>query len=415
MKQFLFIALVYFNIVFVFGQKPYTLEQCEALFQKNNLELLAEQYAISSAKANVIQAKIWEHPYISGEINAINPQHKRYFDAGSSGQKTLAIQQLIYLGRKKKKEVDFAKSNATIAALQYEQLLLNLRFEIHQNFYGLYFNQLKFKSINAKMANIDTLITVYSAQEQRGNVSLKDVVRLQSLSLTFKSDLMEIQQEIFQQQENLKILTHTDEYITPIVNEKEIDSRYAQQLKISEAELQAIALEKNPDYLTALQLIESETLHLKWQKSLAVPDVTLGANYDQRGGAFNNQVNLTLGIPLPLWNKNKGNIQIAQAELEQSKVMKEQKMEELKSKVSTALNIFLYEQKQYNQTASNFQNLEKVYSGIFQNFQKQNISLIEFTDFMESYNQSVLFLNNTKKQLILNGETLNHLTNQKIL
>jgi cobalt-zinc-cadmium efflux system outer membrane protein len=181
-----------------------------------------------------------------------------------------------------------------------------------------------------------------------------------------------------------------------------------------EAQLQEKALEKNPEYLTALKIIESNDLMLKWQKSLSIPDITLGANYDQRSGAFNNEVNLTFGIPLPFWNKNKGNIKIAEAELNQNKLLKQQKELEVKSKISTAYNNFLFQQKHYEQSISSFQNFEIVYQGILQNFQKRNVTMIEFTDFMESYNQSVLFINDIKNQVIISGETLNYLTNDNV-
>ncbi|MDZ4667611.1 MAG: TolC family protein [bacterium] len=390
------------------------MEQCENLFQKSNLSLLAQQYNVDASKAAVIQAKIWDRPYVSSELNLLNPPANKMFDVGSYGQKTLAIQQLIYLGGKKRKEVDFAKSNVGISELQFEQLLRNLRFELQQSFYQVYFNQKKANSLKSQLANLDSLINTYSVQAEKGNVPLKDVVRLQSLSLFFKNELLDIQKDIFVQQENLKILTNTSENINALVSEDSLNQKYLKPILQVEEQLQKKALQKNPEYLTALKIMESNDLMLKWQKSLATPDITVGANYDQRGGAFNNQVNLTFGIPLPLWNTNRGNIKMAAAQLGQTKMLKEQKVLEINSKVSTAYNTFIYQQNQYQQSVSIFQNFEKVYRGILQNFQKRNITMIEFTDFMESYNQSILFLNEIKKQVIINGENLNYLTNEKV-
>ncbi len=86
----------------VFSQQNLSLQQCEDKFVKNNLLLLAEQYNLDIAKASVIQAKIWDLPVVSGEINAINPQDKRVLDIGAKGQKAIAVQQLLYLGKKNK-------------------------------------------------------------------------------------------------------------------------------------------------------------------------------------------------------------------------------------------------------------------------------------------------------------------------
>ena len=46
--------------VFVYSQQRMSLEECEESFQKNNLQLLAAQYNISEAEADIIQAKIWD-------------------------------------------------------------------------------------------------------------------------------------------------------------------------------------------------------------------------------------------------------------------------------------------------------------------------------------------------------------------
>jgi cobalt-zinc-cadmium efflux system outer membrane protein len=51
---------------------------CEEAFQKNNLQLLAEQYNINMADADILQAKIWELPQLSGQFNAYNPQDKKF-------------------------------------------------------------------------------------------------------------------------------------------------------------------------------------------------------------------------------------------------------------------------------------------------------------------------------------------------
>lgn len=396
----------------VFSQQNLSLQQCEDKFVKNNLLLLAEQYNLDIAKASVIQAKIWDLPVASGEINAINPQNKRVLDIGAKGQKAIAVQQLLYLGKKKQNEVEFAKSTIGIAELQFEQLLKNLRFGLHQSFYSIYFNQLKITNINKQIASVDTLVKSYAVQAQRGNWPLRDVVRLQSLSFELKNDYMIAQKEINDEQESLKILTSSQENIIPIVEEQALNSYFTKNnLPVTEALLN-MALEKNPDYLSFQKIIESNELMIKWQKSLAKPDLTVGASYDQRGGAFGNQVNFTFGIPLNLWNRNKGNIKIAEAELDKSKRLQDQKIVELRSQIANATQTWQQQRLQYTQiTASGSENLEAVYKGILQNFQKQNISLLEFTDFMESYNQSTLLLIEMRKQVILSGETINHIVN----
>ncbi|MGC4041029.1 MAG: TolC family protein [Flavobacterium sp.] len=341
-----------------FGQKNLSLQDCENLFQKNNLLLLSEQFAVSAADAAVIQAKIWEHPYFEADMNLYNPSNNHYFDIGEKGQKQFSVQQLIYLGGKKRNEVRVARSNAKLAQLQYEQLLRNLVLETRKNFYSLYFDLNKYKSIESQLSYLEDLIGSYNTQTEKGNIALKDLVRLQSLALSFKSDLLEIRKSILENQENLKILTNSEETIIPVIDTMALAEKLNKTINYLEPQLQELALEKNPEYLSSLTLIENSELMVKWQKSLSVPDVTLGANYDQRSGAFDNQLNFSVGIPLPLWNKNKGAIKVAKAELQQNQLLKDQKSIELKAQISSALQLFLFQQKQYRQSENGSDNLE---------------------------------------------------------
>lgn len=90
--------------MFAFSQHRMTMEECEEAFRKNNLELLAQQYNINLADADIMQAKIWDLPEVTFQANAYNPEGKRFFDIGKS--KNATIQQLIYLGGKKKMKLN---------------------------------------------------------------------------------------------------------------------------------------------------------------------------------------------------------------------------------------------------------------------------------------------------------------------
>lgn len=392
-----------------------TLSDCERSFQKNNLQLLAAAYDIDQAKAGVIQARIWDQPYLSGEINAYNPQGSRYLDVGKSGQKAVALNQLIYLGGKKSNEIAFAKSNQQLAELQFTQLLSTLKQSLRQGFYSLYFHQQNVARLEMQVSNLDTLVAAYELQAQKQNVSLRELVRLQSLALQFKKDLLDLRQQMNEEQARLQLLTGDSLAITPQIENIQLEQRLGMRILQSESDLYGAALQNNPEYRYTQALSENSALLLRWQKSLAVPDITLGGSYDQRGGAFNNQVNLTLGMPLPLWNRNRGNIKSAQAGLAQSKLNIDYKAGELRTDVHIEFTALQQLQKEYSGfTTSGNSNYIKVYEGMLQNFRKRNISLLDFTDFMESYNQSLLSVSEIQVRIIRAQESLNYLTGTTI-
>nr|WP_305051387.1 TolC family protein [Elizabethkingia bruuniana] len=259
------------------------------------------------------------------------------------------------------------------------------------------------------------LLNAYKVQTQKGNVSLKDMVRLQALVINVQNDKIEVSNNIIQQKQTLKLLTGSDTEVLPELSDDNMTQQLEKQPLISISELQQKALENNADYLTAKKITQSSELNLKWQKSLSVPDLTIGTRWTQRGAAFDNQLALSFGIPIPLWNKNKGNQMKAEYQIQENKKTEERLKQELISQVDTAYQTWKNQYQQYfSLKPQDLQDMETVYNGILKNFRKGNISLIEFTDFMESYKQSILQIYEIQKHIITSAEEINRLTQSKI-
>ncbi|KUJ60073.1 transporter [Flavobacteriaceae bacterium CRH] len=412
-KLFALLMLILINQISS-AQKTVTLQDCESQFLKNNLFLLASQYSIDASKALTMQARIWDNPTITAELNAYNPERNQYFDIGKEGQKAFGIEQLIYLGGKKRNEIKLAQTNEKLAELQFNDLLRTLKLQLRKSFYTVYYNTKSLETTDEQLSHIEDLINSYSVQAQKGNVPLKDVVRLQSLYLNFKNERMEVVNNNIEEQANLKLLLNATENVVPDVSKEEFD-KYTKEIPFDLKSFESDAIANRPDYLAKQKDIEANELNVKWQKSLSIPDITVGATYDQRSGAFNKEANLTLGIPLPLWNSNKGNIKYAKTILEQSKVEKQNFDLQLQTEISTAWNKWNESRKNYVVIKPTVNaDFEAVYNGMLTNFQKRNVSLLEFTDFMESYNQASIQINELKKKVALSAEELNNTINKDL-
>lgn len=414
MKKLLGILLLLFANQIVVAQKSISLEDCESQFLKNNLVLLAAHYNIDASKALTIQAKIWDNPIFNADINAYNPENKQFFDIGANGQKAFSIQQIIYMGGKKRNEVQLSKTNEQIAELQFKDLLRSLKLQLRKSFFIVYFNSKNIENIDKQIVHIQELVNSYTVQTQKGNIALKELVRLQSLFLNLKNDRNEIVNNTIEEQAKLKLLLGETENIIPQMNETDI-YKYSKNNDFDLKSLEELAMANRPDYLQNQKNIEANEWNVKLQKSLSIPDITFGAGYDQRSGAFNNQVDALIGIPLPLWNKNKGNIKVSEAILDQSKTEKQNATLQLQTEITSSYEKWAESVKNYNQLKpQNVADFETVYNGVLENFQKRNISLLEFTDFMESYNQAAFQMNELKKKVVLSGEELNNTINKDL-
>lgn len=395
------------------GQQQMSLQDCELAFQKNNLQVLAAQYNINMADADIMQAKIWELPQISGYVNAYNPEDKRAFDVGRA--KGAEITQLIYLGGKKKNEIQFAKSNKELSQLQFNQLLVDLRSQLRENYYNLIYEQKKKISIDGQLKYMNELLAAYKVQTDKGNISLKDYVRLQSIVIQLNNDKIEINNNILAFQQNMKILTGISDNILPNISKLDENDILISQPFGDLQILKEKALVNNADYLYNLRLIENSKLFAQWQKSLNTPDLNLGAEYDQNSGTFRNEINLKVGIPIPLWKVNKGNVEKAKYAIQQNEKNSEYQKLNLETQVESAYQTWKNQYDQYFELKPvDVENLNTVYNGILKNFRSGNISLMDFTDFLESYRQTVLQIYEMKKQIMISAEQLNQLVQTKI-
>jgi outer membrane protein, heavy metal efflux system len=262
---------------------------------------------------------------------------------------------------------------------------------------------------------MNDLLKAYRVQSVKGNVSLKDEVRLQSLVIQLNNDKLGINKNILEFEQNLKVLTGISAEIEPQLSDADAKEILAVQPFGDEDELKRKALENNSDYQYFLKLIDNSKLYAQWQKSLNVPDLNLGAGWDQNGGTYKNEVNLMIGIPLPLWKSNQGNVEKANYAIQQNQKNADYQKLDLETKVQAAYKTW---KNQYDQFAeiktTDLSNMELVYDGMLKNFRKGNISLIEFTDFMDSYRETALQIFDMKNEIIQSAEQLNQLVQTKI-
>jgi cobalt-zinc-cadmium efflux system outer membrane protein len=389
-----------------------TVETAERLFLKNNVSLLAASMQVEAQAAQIIQAKVYPNPVFTVDINAYDPENDKLLHIGNSGQKAYQLEQLIVLGGKRKAEIEIAKTNAQIASIEFEQLLRHLKFQLHTHLYTVGLQQQLLAQYNAQLALLSNLVTSYEHQTTKGNIPLKDVVRLKGAYLKLNNDRAELIQQFFESQSVLQTLLQTSEIIYVVYSEQEVE-RYLNTITLDE--IKSFVIENKPELKKAIleQQIAQQTV--SYQKRLAIPDINLFTSYDQRSGAFNNQINAGISVPLPLWNRNQGNIKTSEFKAKEATYLAEVQKNEILSQVQNTYALYLQTVSEYRKSKSMYnEDFEITLQGMHENFSKRNVSIIEFIDFFEAYNEVQTELARIKTQLVTSGEQLNLLTGKDI-
>ena len=384
----------------------------DSIFLSKNYYLLAASMDIEAQRAQVLQAKIYPNPIFTADVNAYDPSNNQAFHVGKTGQKAFQLEQLIILGGKRRAEIELAKTNVGIAELEFQQLVRELKFRLHSDLYTIGQQDFLLKKYTNQLNSLDTLLKSYEIQVNKGNISLKEMVRLRGAYIQLNNDRTELFQMFIQTQTDLQILLQTSSVVLPDPADFNMDHYL---IPASLSDIQTTAMENLPELLVIKQNKVLAEHYLKYQKRAAVPDINLFASYDQRGGAFNNQLNAGIAIPLPLWNRNQGNIKTSQYRLQEAEYNLKAKENEIISRINNHYADYIQTVSEYKKAYELYNDdFEKTVTGMTVNFQKRNISIIEFIDFFESYNDVLAELMRIKTQLVMSAEHINLLTGKDL-
>ena len=387
-----------------------SLPNIEKRFIDSNLQLLSAHYNVDAQKALIQQAKLWSNPVLNtDQVIAANGKFFPYgknADGSYSGQYFIQIQQLIQTARKRGKLIDLATTNTKLSELQLQDLLRNLRYQLHTDYYTIQ-QQLSNKGIlDGQLHQLNYLLTGMQAQLNAGNIAQKDYLRIQALVIALQQDITDLNKSIADTQSDIKTLLQLKDhsFIKP-----------AEQLQTD------IALTGNPETLfeTArqnnpyYQLQQTQTVfqqqNLVYQKALRVPDLTLSPNFDRNSNFSPNYVGLGISLPIPVLNKNQGNIKSAEFSVKQQQAVTQSAETELQNNISNAYTKLLLTLQQNNSTQKDFyKKYEAMYGNVLSSYRQKQISLLEFLDFFNDYTSSQQRLLQQQLNVQLSKEELNY-------
>lgn len=386
-----------------------TMQDAEKQFLERNLDLLAEKYNISIARAQIIQAKLYNNPNLQLNGNLYNPARKQWFDLSDQhGQYDVSMTQLISLAGKRNKQIKLAQTTAALSENAFFDLLRTLHFSLRSNFYQAYYLQNSMKAYGDQITSLEKMDATYKELQTKGLVTLKDAVRLRSLLYSLKADKTNMENQVNDIESELQLLL-ANNHAYFVVDMP--DNAAANLPAVRNTSLQSLVDSANANRQD-LQMAQNNLIYnqqnLQLQKAMAVPDITLGAEFDKRGSFVDNATFLTVGIDLPFFNRNQGNIKAAHYSIDQQKLYVTQQTQKVENEVQTAYLKALNTDKMLESIDPAFRGqFEQLLTAVTENFLKKNISLLELTDFYDSYKENMLQLNQLQNDRMQAIETLN--------
>lgn len=393
-----------------------TLAEEEKAFVERNFMLLAAKYQINEADAAIIQAKLYPNINFSIDQGVYNPGNKKWFDFTQTGETAISLQQLILLGGKRKNQIKMAKINSQISTYEFYDMLRSLRYELRTSFYGLYFLKQSLVVYDREIGSLQSLITAYQDQYNKGNIAFKELARLQALRFSLENERLDILKDAGEKQSNLSLLTG-DTLLHPV--NPIVDSAYIEHIdaaSLNYVQVMDSGLNNRYDLQVARTKVNLYQANLSYQKAMGVPDLTLGAHWDRQGSYIANYNSLSLAIDLPFWNHNQGNIKVAKYQIKENVELQSQEELTVKSDINKAYQHLVETDKMYKSSNGQFNSdYAKLLDGITKGYQNHTISLLEFIDYYETYKDSKVEFNRLQNSRLDALENLNLATGSTLL
>jgi len=148
-----------------------------------------------------------------------------------------------------------------------------------------------------------------------------------------------------------------------------------------------------------------------YQKALAVPDLTLGVGYDKNGSYIHNFNSVSVAFDLPFFNRNQGNIHFARSQMEYSGLILKSTEMAAADQVGRALQRAISSDSLFRSLDPKFlSQFQRLSREVLINYQRRNISILEFLDFYDSYKQTTLEINSVLFNRINDMEQINYIT-----
>ncbi|MGZ3956261.1 MAG: TolC family protein [Flavisolibacter sp.] len=411
------------SVFFTFIQAQDTLQltvpKAEAIFLQNNLSLLAAQYNVNANQALIQQARAWNNPVLNTDQNLYDGKFFRHTKGTSTipqdgGQIYLSLQQVIQTAGKRSKLVQIAQDNTQSAQAQLNELMRNLHYVLVTDLNNLSQLQQTQGLLEDEIHHLQSLARGMDEMLKLGDISQKEDLRIKALLFSLQSDYADnlVQQQDLQKE--LRTLLQVKDNTPLQVQTEPLKGPLPPSLAL--ATLVDTAISSRPDLVLAGHQLDLQQHNYNYQKALAVPDLTVGLEYDKANSYVSNYYGLQLSLPLPLFNRNKGNIISAGWSIKQAQTNLQQNRSQVQNEVMASYNKLITLYKVQESAAGTWtSDYDKLLRNIVSSYQQRKVSLIDFIDFFSSYKETRLRQLKQQTDMRNAAAELNFVSNQNVI
>ncbi len=311
-----------------------TLDQAIELSLQHNPALLAQRTLILQNQAQEITANLRPNPTLSGDAQFLpffNPSNftSTYFD--DDAQFDVGIGYLFERGKKRQHRLQAAVDQTSVTQAQVLDYERTLTFNVGQQFVAALLAQSTLDLADQDVQSFQQTVDIGQAQYKAGAISEGDFLKIKLQLLQFQSDVSIAKLAKVQALSALRQLIG----FTAVPDNYDVEGDLVYQpVHGGMDDLKALALRTRTDLIAAQRGITAAISGEKLAEANGKVDVTGTLNYTHVGDV--NSLSAFVSVPIPIFNKNQGEIARTKAVITQSQALSTAASEQVMSDVVAA-------------------------------------------------------------------------------
>ncbi len=295
-----------------------TLEQAIQEALGNNLQLAAERYSISVAEAREITARLRPNPVltVSGQtLNLLGASYNNNSPLGPN-QYNAHTDFPIERGGKRKARMELAAVEKTVAELGVREVMRQVIFNVQSAYVDVQQAQANLDLAEQNLASLQGVVDVNRSRVDVGDLAEVELQRSEIASLQYQNEVDQAQLQLDQAKTQLRLLLGRQQQSLSF----DVSGQFrSDSLLDAQPQLVELALERRPDYLASERGQTRTQADLRLQLANGKVDYSFGTEYTYQHayGIGGSSLGFSFSAPLPIFNKNEGEIARAERELQQ--------------------------------------------------------------------------------------------------
>ncbi len=365
---------------------------------ERNLDLLAERYNLSVSDARMITARLRPNPVLSlGSIYL--PLPGTNFQPSLSGvgptEYNSRVDFLFERGGKRDSRMALAKADREYAELALKNTLRSLIFSVQSAFVDVQIAKENLQLASDNRRAFQAIVDINTARVAAGDLAKVELSRIRIAALQFQNAVQQAQLQLRQAQSRLQLLMGRR---TPDAAFDVVGDLRRETLTQDLGQLSVLARQRRPD-LRSLEAAQARSqADMRLQIAQGKIDYTIGAQYSHQrvtpGTA--SSVSVFVSAPLPVFNRNQGEVARADRESQQSAARLQALTSSIDTEVRSAFEQYRTNKDLLDNIEANMLNQAgEVRRTTEYSYRRGEASLVEFldaqrafNDTMQSYNQA---------------------------